>query len=74
VTTPTKIKIMKTYWQAETYRGEQLDSIDFPRRETVDEALSDARGAIEGAETGAAVEWIDDDGKITNTGRSIGVS
>ena len=60
-----------TYWQAETYRRGELKSIDFPRRASAEEALADVRGIPEGDETGAAVEWIDNDGKCINTGRMI---
>ena len=40
---------MRTYWQAELYRHDDIYDIDFPRRERKEDAISDARPRCGGA-------------------------
>ena len=71
---------MKTYWQAEIYRNNELYDIDFPRREQKLDAISDARDRLatlsareRQAATAEVSEWTEADGGSVNTGRSESV-
>ena len=71
---------MTTYWQAEIHHGHDIKTIDFPQRDTADEALWDAREYLSGLTererwplSALASEWRTDDGgeTSTNTGNVV---
>jgi predicted ATPase len=67
--------MMRTYWKAESYKSGELHSIDFPERKTRAEATCDAEeylselGEFDARHiTAAVVEWLEENGDVTNTG------
>ena len=69
---------MTTYWQAELLKHDELYDIDFPRRETAAEALSDARDGLSRLTdserrhiTGGVAEWTGDEDSAESTGNRI---
>ena len=67
-----------TYWQAELLKHDEIYDIDFPRRDTADEALSDARDGLSRLTdserrniTGAAAEWIGTEDEAESTGNRV---
>jgi hypothetical protein len=72
----TTEETVKTYWQAETYRNDEIHSIDFPRRQTREEAEQDAQESLIGEScdvTAGVAEWIGDDESSESTGQRFDV-
>jgi hypothetical protein len=72
---------MRTYWKAESYKSGELNSINFPERETQAEATCDAEDFLSGLGefdsrhiTAGVVEWESDGESATNTGRFADVT
>lgn len=65
--------MLRRYWQGEIYsKFNELIDVDFPERETKEEALRDAEARAEGGELPEACEWIEyDDGLIRNSGNTF---
>ena len=59
-----------TFWRGEIYKGDKLTDMDFPRRQTKEEAFADAEERAEGSEVPFAAEWCDNG--ETNTGETYG--
>jgi len=64
---------MKTYWKGELYRGGEIANRSFEEREDAKTAILDIENALDdGAnkkcESGAAIEWEENDGEVKNTG------
>jgi hypothetical protein len=76
----TRRTMATKYWQAQLRRGCNVIDMDFPRRETADEAIEDARERLSSLSdreragcTASAVEWNWFDCDCMTTGRFVDI-